>query len=427
MEDEKAKAAKQSGNVSKITKVGNVIETCAESLKSVSSGNAVQVMKGCLRIASSVAAMVGGPYGAASAAICGILTSILSASSPKEPDLVTVFTDTVHAELLRFNQESQRQTFEGLKSRVKIMNGYLRELKRDDTLPDKGLYETHFPHFIGEVAHCFTKGLNEDSTEEEVKRCLASMAIYCNAQTALFLLLTNILATFQSTGHETKMIKILLDNQIQDAHDKLGFLFQHKYLRMSSVFTIRQHRHKPLNEDDFRKVMTILHIGKCRHLPSYNIIEGFGEGLGMLNFPQTIERLFKGANNVLKDITHHYCPTKGYNSYFQLINHSHVPVQVMTCGTEERNRNGMTFYQVVPPYSSYEHVTKWFFSTGGMFYMDFENRRTETQNLKAFEFALSSPLIGPCKSSIREMNPQHSFNFEKGFWDLEDDCPPVFF
>ena len=50
VEDEKAKAAKQSGNVSKITKVGNVIETCAESLKSVISGNAVLVMKGCLRI-----------------------------------------------------------------------------------------------------------------------------------------------------------------------------------------------------------------------------------------------------------------------------------------------------------------------------------------------------------------------------------------
>lgn len=288
------------------------------------------------------------------------------------------------------------------------------------------VYETHFPHFIGEVAHCFTKGLNEDSTEEEVKRCLASMAIYCNAQTALFLLLANILATFQSTGHETKMIKILLDNQIQDAHDKLGFLFQHKYLRMSSDFTIHKYRHKPLNEDDFRKVMIILHIGKCRHLPSYNIIEGFGEGLGMLNFPKTIERLFKGANMVLKDITHQYCPTKGYNSYFQLINHSHVPVQV-TCCTEERNSNGMMFYQVVPPYSSYEHVTQWVFSTGGMFFMDFENRRTETQNLKAFEFALSSPLIGPCKSSIWEMNPQHSFNFEKGFWDLEDDCPPIFF
>ena len=72
-------------------------------MESLSSEDPIQFMKGCLSIASSVDILDGGPYGDASVAICGILASLLSASSPKEPELVTVFTDKVHAELLKFN------------------------------------------------------------------------------------------------------------------------------------------------------------------------------------------------------------------------------------------------------------------------------------------------------------------------------------
>lgn len=242
VEDERANE-KQKFEGGKIAKVGIVLEKCADSFESLSSEDPIQFMKGCLNIASSVDVLDGGPYGNASEAICGILASILSASSPKEPDLVTLFTNKVHAELLEFNQELKplRQTFEGLRSRVKNMNACLKQLKSVPNhvdLPDKVLYETDFPQFIGEVAHNFVEGLNLLSKKEEVKSCLISMAIYCNAQTALFLLLTNILVTFQSTGRETKMVKILLDTQIQDAKEKLGFLSQEMYLRMSSLFTM---------------------------------------------------------------------------------------------------------------------------------------------------------------------------------------------
>ena len=163
--------AQQQPEGNKITKVENVIEKCVDFLESLSSGNPAQVMKQCLSIASSVTVLVGGPYGAAAVAICSILTSIFSVNSPKEPDLVTVFTDKVHAELLKFNGELKRQTFEGLKSRVKSMNACLKELLGPSNLtelPDKALYETDFPQFIGEVAYNFLKGRDMDSKEEEV-------------------------------------------------------------------------------------------------------------------------------------------------------------------------------------------------------------------------------------------------------------------
>ena len=445
-EDEKANK-KQKFEGGRIAEVGILLEKYADSLQSLSSEDPIQFMKGCLSIASSVDVLDGGTYGDASEAICGILASILSASSPKEPDLVTLFTNKVHAELLKFNQELKplRQTFEGLRSRVKNMNACLKQLKSVPNLidlPDKVLYETDFPQFIGEVAHNFVEGLKLFSKEEEIKSCLMSMVIYCNAQTALFLLLTNILVTFQSTGRETKMVKILLDTQIQDAKEKLGFLSQETYLRMSSVFTMHTYSGEPLTEDDLRKIVTLRDVGQRRHLPTYDIIEGFREGLGMPTIQKTIVGLFEGIEGVIigpKDIIHRYPQpqTKGDNHYFQLINHSHFPVKVR-CGTVGSEVNGLKFSQDVPPYSSYEHVaTKsgWTFSTGGVFIMDVSGEETssenapEMQNHKVFEFGLSNPAIGSCQLAILQKNPHVAFHSTgKDCWQRmnSNDSPPIY-
>ena len=438
VEGEKRNAKRQSKE-NKISKVGNVIERCVDSLESLSSENSAQVMKGCLGIASSVAVVVGGPYGAAAVAICSIFSSIISASSLKGPDLVTVFTDVVHAELLKFSEELKWQTFEGLRLRVKNMNAALKELRRGPNhteLPDKVLYETDFPQFIGEVARNFLKGLDVDSKEEEVNYYLTSMVIYCNAQTALFLLLTNILATFQSTGRETNMIKRLMDTQVQDAQEKLGFLSEEKYLRMSSLFTAGTYTAESITEDDVRKVVNIRHFRKCRHLPGYDIIEGFREGLGMPKLQKTLVGLFPdGSLTGAKGISHLYPQpqTKGDNHYFQLINHSHVPVRV-ECGMAGNHVNGLRFCQDVPPYSSYEHVatkSAWTFSTGGVFtmYLSGNTTSSETRNLKVFEFALSNPFIGICKSAILEKNPQLSAYTGKDCWEQMNSnaSPPIHF
>ena len=432
--------AQQQPEGNKITKVENVIEKCVDFLESLSSGNPVQVMKQCLSIASSVTVLVGGPYGAAAVAICSILTSIFSVNSPKEPDLVTEFTDIVHAELLKFNGELKRQTFEGLKSRVKNMNACLKELLGPSNLtelPDKALYETDFPQFIGEVAYNFLKGRDMDSKEEEVNNYLTSMVIYCNAQTALFLLLTNILATFQSTGRLTNMIKRLMDTQVQDAQEKLGFLSEEKYLRKSALFAIGAHTGKSITEDDLRKVVNIRHFGKCRHLPGYDIIEGFREGLGMPKIPETLVELFQGGSvRGPKGIIHRYPQpqTKGDHHYFQLINHSHVPVRV-ECGMAGNDVNRLRFCQNVPPYSSYERVATesmwWIFSTGGVFtmYLSGEITSSETRNLKVFEFALSNPVVGLCESAILEKDPQLSVHTGEDCWKQMgcNPSPPIYF
>ena len=429
--------AQRQAEKNEITQFGNVIEKCVDSLESLRSENSVQVMKGALGIASSVAVLVGGQYGAAAVSSCSILTSIISASSPNEPDLVTAFIDIVRAELQKFNGELKQQTFEGLKSRVKNMNACLKELlepSNDTELPDKVLYETDFPQFIGEVAYNFLKDCDMDSKEEEINNYLTSMVIYCNAQTALFLLLTNILATFQSTGRETNMIKRLMDTQVQDAREKLGFLSEDKYLRKSALFAIGDYRTKcksitgAITGDDLRKVVNICHFAKCRHLPAYDIIEGFRENLGMPKIPETLVELFRGGpkRRPINIIKRYPQPQEsGDHHYFQLINHSHVPVHV-ECGMAGNYVNQLRFSRIVEPYSSYEHVATeswWTFSTGGVFTMYLSG------NLKVFEFALSNPFIGLCGSAILEKDPQLSVHTGKDCWKQMgcDPSPPIYF
>jgi len=407
--DEQKRNSKEQSTIKKITDVGNVIETSVNALESLSSGNHTDVMKGCISIVGSVAVVVGGPYGAAAGAICGILGSVLSISTRSEPDMVTVFTDIVHTELLKFNQLLKRQTFEGLQSRVKVMNAYLKTLKSASEhieLPDKALFETDFPQFVGEVSHNFTKGLKRESKEEEINNCLASMVVYCHAQTSLLLLLTNILATFQSTGRETMMIKTLLDVQKEDAYEKLGFLSEEKY------FFMFLQNDPPPSEEEIRKMWTTCHYGSRCNLDSCLIVEGFREGLGMPKHETTLKKVLKAAFSGPERIAYLYPQpqTKGDNHYFQLINHTDVPLKVV-CGTTGYHVNGLKFRQDVQPRSSYEHVatkSTWTFSTGGFFiiYLDGRMRSFESmfegQNFKVFEFALSNPFIGFQKSAILE-------------------------
>ena len=68
--------------------------------RSVPCGEPVEVIKGCLNIANTIATVVGGPYGAAAVALCSIFGSVLSLSTPSQPDLATVFI-----ELQKFNQK----------------------------------------------------------------------------------------------------------------------------------------------------------------------------------------------------------------------------------------------------------------------------------------------------------------------------------
>jgi len=402
--DEQRVSSREADRNKAISDVGNVLQVSISSLQALSSGEPVEVMKGCLNIAGTIATVVGGPYGAVAGALCGILGTILSLSAPSQPDLATVFIEKVHVELQKFNQKLQSQKFHGLAVRVKNMNSSLKILQSGSIdVADKALFETDFPQFIGEVSENFERGLNNESKEEDIDDCLRSMVVYCNAQTSLLVLLANILATFQATGRQTMFIQNLLSVQKQDAIQKLGFLSDEKYMSPSGALP-----------PEGGKIWMILHLR--RNLPFYEVVEEFRESLGMTKMPEldTIrEKVFLAAFSGPKRVLHLYPQpqTRGDNHYFQLINHTDVPIKVVCDGIAGDHVNGLKFRQDVQPRSSYEHIatkSTWTFSTGGFFviYLDgkmrsFENM-FEGRNLKVFEFALSNPFIGFMKSALLE-------------------------
>lgn len=433
VDDQEANSSQASKN-KLIADVGNVVGTSICALNNLRSGNPAEVMRGCLSIAETVAVLVGGPYGAAACAICSLLGSVLSMSTPTEPDLATVFMEKVHVELLKFKRELKSEKLKGLQDRVRTMNVQLQTLEfkgvsSDIELPDKVLFETDFPQFIGEVSHNIKKGIAFNGTDEDINDCLTSMVVYCNAQTSLMLLLTKVMATFKSIGGETIYIENLLRDRKQHATQTLGFLSDEN--SMSSALT----------PTESGKVLMIFHLR--RSLSSYEIVDEFRQELGMTRMPelQTVEaRAFQAAFSSPKGISDQYPQpqTKGDNHYFQLINHTSVPVKVV-CGEAGDNVNGLKFCQDLKPYSSYEHVatkSTWFFSAGGFFIIYFDgnirpfDNKFAGQNFKVFEFALSNPFLGFRKTAVLEKTDNlSSFVTGHDCWKQMkfNNSPPIFF
>lgn len=414
-----------------ISDVGKVLQVSISSLQALSSGEPVEVMKGCLNIAETIATVVGGPYGAVASALCGILGTVLSLSTPSQPDLATVFIEKVHVELQKFNQKLQSQKFHGLAARVRNMNFSLKNLQSASIdVADKVLFETDFPQFIGEVSENFEKGLNHESKEEDIDDCLRSMVVYCNAQTSLFLLLANVLATFRATGRQTLFIQNLMNVQKADAIQKLGFLSDETYMSLSSALPHEK-----------GKILMILHLR--RNLPFYEVVEEFRESLELTKMPEldTIrEKVFLAAFSGPKRIAHLYPQpqTRGDNHYFQLINHTDVPIKVVCAGTAGDHVNGLKFRQDLQPRSSYEHIatkSTWTFSTGGFFviYLDGRMRSFEKmfegRNLKVFEFALSNPFIGGQKTALLEKTQNLLSVTGQDCWKQMNSnaSPPIYF
>lgn len=407
--DKQVKSSRQASRNQAISQVGNVLETSISSLQALTSDQPGEVMKGSLRIVGAVSALAAGPYGVAAGAICAILGSILSLSTPNEPDLATVFIEKVHVELQKFNHKLQSQDFEGLQLRVKNLNSNLIKIQSEgasEKLRDQRLFESDFPHFIGAVSLNIKQGLSLQSKKEDVDDCLRSMVVYCNAQMSFLLLLTNVLATFRATGRETKSIETLLDNHKQHAIETLGFLSDEKYMdRTISLST---------DEIDGGKFLMIINLRQS--LPFYEVVEEFREALGLTKMPELEAiraKMFEASFSGPKNISHLYPQpqTRGDNHYFQLINHTDVPIKVVCNGIVGDHVNGLKFCKDVKPRSSYEHVatkSTWTFSTGGFFIIYFDGRMRpfesmfEGRNLKVFEFALSNPFIGMSKSAFME-------------------------
>ncbi len=404
VEEQKA-AAKEAETAKLISGLGKVVETSINSVDDIASGEPARVMKGSLTVAISVAAVVGGPYGAAASAICGILGAVISLSSPKEPDLATRFAEMVRKELQLYHRKVKEEHFSGLQHRIKTMIYVLERFKDQggnwDDMIDNLLYERDLPQFIGEVVHNISKGLSRDSKQEDCEDCVRSMVLYCNAQTSLLLLLANILATLKSADHPLRGIEGLFERERKNCREVLGFLSDENNLSPSAFLPT-----------EGGKVFMI--IALRNDAAAYISVDGFRETFGMRKMQdidvikeKVIAANFFGVRSIIE--LYQKPHQRGDHHYFQFINHTDLPVKV-ECGTAGDHVNGLKFCKDVLQRSSYEHIaTKktWNFSTAGYFivYLDGVLRSYEKRfndNIKVFEFSLSNPFMGSRKGAILE-------------------------
>ena len=143
-------------------------------------------------------------------------------------------------------------------------------------------------------------------------------------------------------------IQKLLNGHKADAIQKLGFLSDEKSMAPSSAIPTES-----------GKIWLIFHLR--RRLPFYDVVEEFREGLGMTKMPEldTIRDNIIVANFAFpKPISHLYPQpqTRGDNHYFQLINHTDVPIKVVCDGAVGDHVNGLKFCADVEPRSSYQHI-----------------------------------------------------------------------
>ena len=237
--EEQKSSAQQDQKVKLINGIGNVVVTTINSLEDITSQDPIRVMKGSLNIATSIAEIVGGPYGAAAAAVCSILGAVVSACSPKEPDLASKFAEAVAIELQKFPQKLTNERFSGLQHRVRTMNNTLEYLRKQDidgsapvssldNLIDNRLYETDLPQFIGEVAVCFTKVLSNKSPKNDVEDCVRAIVVYCNAQATLLTLIANIMATLKCLDDKSVALKTIFETEREHSRQMLEFLSDEK-------------------------------------------------------------------------------------------------------------------------------------------------------------------------------------------------------
>ena len=328
--DEQKASGDEAKTLKNIENAEKVVQTSIAAISDLKHG---KYLEGGLKIVSSVALLVGGPYGAPVGAICGMLTSVLSASSPSQPDPATQLSNIVHEELRKFNQVQKTERLAGLLTRVGHINIALKNIKEEAKgkplwwmsgvsknpanylkIPDEELFLSTFPQFIGEVGSKMNKGLTLESSQAEANDCIASLVSYCKAQTLYVILLTNVLATFEMTGHNTKNIIEVLELRKNDARTRLDMIvidgdIPSQRGRMAMFYHLR------------------------KNMIAYNVVKCFRESLEMSPIPDVEEARQQAevaAGEMPEDISIGYPKPemKGDSDYFQLINHTNCPIKV---------------------------------------------------------------------------------------------------
>lgn len=221
-----------------IEEVGKVLITAINSIEKFKSQDAIEVASGVLDIISSVANLVGGPYGPIIGTVCVIIGPLLTKSNPQQPSVLDQLAKVVHDEMVYFNKRLHDQKYDGLKRRVSDQKSQLLVMKSGDKLDDPNLWNDYV-QFMGELANRFESPLpfkydDYPTKDPDVADFVTAVMTYCGAYCCFMALLTSAKGTFAELGSQCKEDEEAVDRKLRSQRDntkeKLSFLSEEKYL-----------------------------------------------------------------------------------------------------------------------------------------------------------------------------------------------------
>ena len=415
---------KKKGDEENIKNVGEALKTTVKALEKFKTGNAYDVTSGTLEIISSLATVVGGPYGVAFSALCSIAGAIVSANKPAEPSVVEQLAKVVHSELNEFHNKLQGAELNGLKDRVQGQQTQLKGMKKKTKLADPGLWND-YEQFMGELSYKvnlpvqfkYEKNLEQDPDLADFVR---AVAMYCNAYTCFMALLTAAKGKFQEFGDSSDMIETIdyhINHRERKIKETLMFLSDKKYLKFIGRL--------PSEGGKLTKILLL-----TRNPTAKDVVELIRGKLDLSEMPDSFEveeavkkvsrqsvklkfngeTFSEGLRGALAGFE--FLPTPiviGSATTVLFINETDFPMRIVS-GTVGWPKGNMEFQQDVKPHSYYDKVIWSFtgtFSTGGYLKIAYDGNLSSKEDpnerdVGIIEFALSCPYGLPIKINIQD-------------------------
>ena len=380
--------------------LSKVIITTLNSVEKLKSKDALKITTGVSDIVSSVANLVGKPYGPGIRALFGIISSLLTENKPQQPSVVDQLAKVAHEEMVHFNRRLHDQKYNGLKRRVTDQVLQLQSMKRGEKLDDPKLW-IDYVQFMGELANRFDSPLPFKyerlmlTEDPDVADFVTAVVTYCEAYCCFMAVLVAARAKYGELGithkEDEDAVERRLNSQMKDAKEKLSFLSEKRFLTFLGRL--------PHEGGKLTKIVAL-----SRNVRGKSLVEAVRGSLDLspmqdLTTVESAARKVAGQSVKLKlaigcsgflSFLYQLCAIR---NWVQFINDVDFPMKIVSGTVGWSQGNQLNFVKDVGPRASYSQDIPQF-STAGYMVIYFNNILSSDVepppgNVRVIEFALS--------------------------------------
>nr|T1PRE3.1 RecName: Full=Toxin CfTX-A; AltName: Full=Toxin A; Short=TX-A; Flags: Precursor [Chironex fleckeri]AFQ00676.1 toxin A precursor [Chironex fleckeri] len=220
-----------SASPSTVSQVSEVVNTVGSSLTKFTSGDAFNIVSGCLDLLSTVASTFGGPYGIAISAVISLVSSILSLFAGDGFDSATrkVIEEafkTHRDQELRDSVNGARRTFNDVIAFLKGASKHGNVTEQELEVISKGVPLTKLSDTLGILESRINRG-STSTDAAEAERTVEFIFLYLQLATMRDTLITNfilILKQVPAADTYANAVSISLDANKESVRETIDFL-----------------------------------------------------------------------------------------------------------------------------------------------------------------------------------------------------------